>query len=82
MGRARRCGIFRPEVVEPLLGFDCPVLALGSGTGQGRSIKTGNKGHKRPLYKRSGLFESQQGSITPFLGVFLLFPTSFRLFHL
>ncbi len=24
-------GIFRPEVVEPLLGFDCPVLAWGLG---------------------------------------------------
>jgi len=25
------CGIFRPEVVKPLLGFDCPVLAWGFG---------------------------------------------------
>lgn len=24
-------GIFRPEVVKPLLGFDCPVLAWGQG---------------------------------------------------
>ena len=24
-------GIFRPEVVKPLLGFDCPVLAWGLG---------------------------------------------------
>ena len=24
-------GIFRPEVVQPLLGFDCPVLAWGQG---------------------------------------------------
>lgn len=24
-------GIFRPEVVKPLLGFECPVLAWGSG---------------------------------------------------
>jgi len=27
-------GIFRPEVVEPLLGFDCPVLAWGQGMGR------------------------------------------------
>ena len=25
------CGIFRPEVVKPLLGFECPVLAWGLG---------------------------------------------------
>ncbi len=27
-------GIFRPEVVKPLLGFDCPVLAWGQGMGR------------------------------------------------
>jgi phenylalanyl-tRNA synthetase alpha chain len=27
-------GIFRPEVVIPLLGFDCPVLAWGQGMGR------------------------------------------------
>lgn len=27
-------GIFRPEVVKPLLGFDCPVLAWGQGLGR------------------------------------------------
>ena len=27
-------GIFRPEVVQPLLGFDCPVLAWGQGMGR------------------------------------------------
>ncbi len=27
-------GIFRPEVVKPLLGFDCPVLAWGQGIGR------------------------------------------------
>src|SRR3989344_1471459 len=27
-------GIFRPEVVVPLLGFDCPVLAWGQGMGR------------------------------------------------
>ncbi|MDP3734316.1 MAG: phenylalanine--tRNA ligase subunit alpha [Nanoarchaeota archaeon] len=27
-------GIFRPEVVTPLLGFDCPVLAWGQGMGR------------------------------------------------
>ena len=27
-------GIFRPEVVRPLLGFDCPVLAWGQGMGR------------------------------------------------
>jgi len=27
-------GIFRPEVVKPLLGFDCPVLAWGLGLGR------------------------------------------------
>ena len=25
------CGIFRPEMVKPLLGFECPVLAWGIG---------------------------------------------------
>lgn len=25
------CGMFRPEVVKPLLGFECPVLAWGFG---------------------------------------------------
>ena len=25
------CGIFRPEVTKPLLGFECPVLAWGIG---------------------------------------------------
>ena len=24
-------GIFRPEVVKPMMGFDCPVLAWGLG---------------------------------------------------
>src|SRR3989344_5047774 len=28
-------GIFRPEVVEPLLGFECPVLAWGQGFERG-----------------------------------------------
>ncbi len=28
------CGVFRPEVVKPLLGFDCPVLAWGLGLGR------------------------------------------------
>ena len=27
-------GIFRPEVVKPLLGFECPVLAWGQGMGR------------------------------------------------
>ncbi|MDP3990005.1 MAG: phenylalanine--tRNA ligase subunit alpha [archaeon] len=27
-------GIFRPEVVKPLLGFDCPVIAWGQGMGR------------------------------------------------
>jgi len=27
-------GIFRPEVVEPLLGFPCPVIAWGQGMGR------------------------------------------------
>ena len=27
-------GIFRPEVVKPLLGIDCPVLAWGQGMGR------------------------------------------------
>ena len=27
-------GIFRPEVVKPLLGFDCPILAWGQGMGR------------------------------------------------
>ncbi|PIN73421.1 phenylalanine--tRNA ligase subunit alpha [Candidatus Woesearchaeota archaeon CG10_big_fil_rev_8_21_14_0_10_45_16] len=27
-------GIFRPEVIKPLLGFDCPVLAWGQGMGR------------------------------------------------
>lgn len=28
------CGIFRPEVTTPLLGFECPVLAWGFGLGR------------------------------------------------
>ena len=27
-------GIFRPEVTEPLMGFECPVLAWGLGMGR------------------------------------------------
>ena len=28
------CGIFRPELTKPLLGFECPVLAWGLGLGR------------------------------------------------
>jgi phenylalanyl-tRNA synthetase alpha chain len=34
-------GIFRPEVVEPLLGFDCPVLAWGLGLDRVVALKLG-----------------------------------------
>jgi phenylalanyl-tRNA synthetase alpha chain len=42
-------GIFRPEVVKPLLGFDCPVLAWGLGLDR---VVTQNLGLKdiRELY--------------------------------
>jgi phenylalanyl-tRNA synthetase alpha chain len=34
-------GIFRPEVVKPLLGFDCPVLAWGLGLDRIVTLKLG-----------------------------------------
>jgi phenylalanyl-tRNA synthetase alpha chain len=34
-------GIFRPEVVKPLLGFDCPVLAWGLGVDRVVALKLG-----------------------------------------
>jgi len=34
-------GIFRPEVVEPLLGFECPVLAWGLGVDRVVAMKLG-----------------------------------------
>lgn len=34
-------GIFRPEVVKPLLGFDCPVLAWGLGLDRVVALKMG-----------------------------------------
>ncbi|MFH1722273.1 MAG: phenylalanine--tRNA ligase subunit alpha [Candidatus Altiarchaeota archaeon] len=36
-------GIFRPEVVKPLLGFDCPVLAWGLGLDRVVSLALGLK---------------------------------------
>lgn len=36
-------GIFRPEVVQPLLGFDCPVLAWGLGLDRVAALKLGLK---------------------------------------
>ena len=36
-------GIFRPEVVEPLLGFDCPVLAWGLGLDRVVALNLGIK---------------------------------------
>lgn len=36
-------GIFRPEVVKPLLGFDCPVLAWGLGVDRVVTLKLGLK---------------------------------------
>lgn len=36
-------GIFRPEVVKPLLGFDCPVLAWGLGVDRIVTLKLGLK---------------------------------------
>jgi len=36
-------GIFRPEVVRPLLGFDCPVLAWGLGVDRVVALKLGLK---------------------------------------
>lgn len=34
-------GIFRPEVVKPLLGFDCPVLAWGLGLDRTAALNLG-----------------------------------------
>jgi phenylalanyl-tRNA synthetase alpha chain len=34
-------GIFRPEVVKPLLGFDCPVLAWGLGLDRAVALSLG-----------------------------------------
>jgi phenylalanyl-tRNA synthetase alpha chain len=34
-------GIFRPEVVKPLLGFECPVLAWGLGVDRVVALKLG-----------------------------------------
>ncbi len=34
-------GIFRPEVVQPLLGFDCPVLAWGLGLDRVAALRLG-----------------------------------------
>jgi phenylalanyl-tRNA synthetase alpha chain len=34
-------GIFRPEVVKPLLGFDCPVLAWGLGLDRVVALRMG-----------------------------------------
>lgn len=34
-------GIFRPEVVKPLLGFDCPVLAWGLGLDRVAALRLG-----------------------------------------
>jgi phenylalanyl-tRNA synthetase alpha chain len=36
-------GIFRPEVVKPLLGFDCPVLAWGLGLDRVVTLSLGMK---------------------------------------
>jgi len=36
-------GIFRPEVVKPLLGYDCPALAWGLGLDRVVSLKLGLK---------------------------------------
>ncbi len=36
-------GIFRPEVVKPLLGYDCPVLAWGLGLDRVVALKLGLK---------------------------------------
>jgi len=43
-------GIFRPEVVKPLLGFECPVLAWGQGLERGIMDYYGLK-DLRDLYK-------------------------------
>jgi len=42
-------GMFRPEVVQPLLGFDCPVLAWGLGVDRIVTLKLG-LGDIRDLY--------------------------------
>jgi len=42
-------GIFRPEVVKPLLGFDCPVLAWGLGLDRVVALSLG-LGDIRDLY--------------------------------
>jgi len=52
-------GIFRPEVVKPLLGFDCPVLAWGLGLDRVVSLRLGLK-DIRDLYISD--LESLRGS--------------------
>ncbi|MBN2250595.1 MAG: phenylalanine--tRNA ligase subunit alpha [Candidatus Altiarchaeota archaeon] len=54
-------GIFRPEVVKPLLGFECPVLAWGLGLDRVVALKLGLK-DIRELYN-SDLDKLRSGRI-------------------